>query len=433
MKAKILNKETDKIKVEITIDNDDILEQRKRIYQKEKGKYSAPGFRKGKLPFNLFEKYYGEDSFFEEAIGEALEKAYSDATIENNIFAIDSPKEVKEEGEPKKDGPHVFTFEVKTIPAYDVKDYNGVEIEEFKTDVTEEEIDKEIDSVRERNSKLEDVDRVSKDGDTVVINFLGKVDDVAFEGGKGDNYPLQLGSNTFIPGFEEQLISKKKGDDVLVKVKFPEDYMSEQLKGKDAVFETHIIKVQEKKMDEVNDEFAKDVSEFNTLKEYKDDIKNKIKTQKEEHKENAEKDSLLLKVVESNAGKDVPETMIAYEQEKMFNEFMRMLSAQGIDGDAYFKSFGKTKEEYKETLKDEAKKRTELNIILYSISVKEEIEVTDEDLEAEYKKMSEQYKMELKDIKRRMTNDLVIDFKLSILYRKVVDFLYESAVVKNEK
>lgn len=354
---------------------------------------SLPGFRKGRVPRNIFEKRFGVESLYQDAVDLVLPKAYSEAVDETGIFPVDQPKIDIEEIERGKD--LVFTCEVTVKPEVKLGEYKGLEVEEESVEVTEEDVDQEMESLRQSQAELVlKEEGAVEEGDTVVIDFEGFLDGEAFEGGKGENHPLEIGSGQFIPGFEEQLIGKKSDEEAEVNVTFPADYHAEDLAGKEAVFQVKIHEVKEKEVPELDDDFAKDVDEeVETLEELKEKKKADLQKEKEQQAENKKREELIEKVTE-NAEVDIPNSMIETELDHMMREFEQRLQMQGMTMENYFQFSGQSEYELKEQMRNDAEKRVKTNLTLEAILEQEELEVTEEDIDKELDEMASLYNME---------------------------------------
>ena len=362
-----------------------------KAYQKQKKSISLPGFRKGKAPRVMIEKMYGKGVFLEDAANSLIPVQYSMAAGESGLEIVSQPTIDVTQLEPGK--PFIFTAEVAVKPEVTLGEYKGVEVEKQNTEVLDEEVDAEIFKERESNSRMIDVeDRAVENGDTVNLDFEGFVDGEAFEGGKGEGYPLVIGSNTFIPGFEEQLIGANIDEEKEVNVTFPEDYQAEELKGKAAVFKCKVNRIQKKELPEVDDEFAKDVSEFDTLEEYKADIRKKLAEEKEKDAQRAKEDAVINKIIETSE-MDIPDAMVDAQIDQMADDFGRRMQSQGLSLEQYFQFTGLTMEKLRDELKPQALKRIQTRLVLEKIAEVEDIQPTDEQVDEEIAKMAEMYKM----------------------------------------
>jgi trigger factor len=400
-----------------------------KAYQKNKGKISVPGFRKGKVPRKMIEQMYGKEVFFEDAANSVIPSAYADAVDECTENIVSQPTINVAQMEAGK--PFIFTAEVAIKPEVTLGQYKGIEVEKADTTVTDEEIDAAIEQERENNARTITVeDRAVKDGDMTVLDFEGFVDGVAFEGGKGENYPLTIGSNTFIPGFEEQLIGAELNKELDVNVTFPEDHQSEELAGKAAVFKCTIKEIKEKELPEVDDEFASEVSEFDTLAEYREDVKKNL-TEKKVSDAKAEKEDKVVEAIVANSQMDIPAAMLAEQQRQMAEDFAQRIQYQsGITLDQYFQFTGLTKEAFLEQLKPQAEKRIKSRLVLEAVVKAENIEASEEEYQEEIKKMAEVYQMEEDKIKEQLGDFEQRSIKEDICVRKAADFVVENAVEK---
>ena len=397
-----------------------------KAYRKNVGKINVQGFRKGKAPRKIIEKYYGAEIFYEDAINIVLPDAYDKAVEENNIFPVDQP-EIDIKGEISKENGITFTAKVTVKPEFELGTYKGVKADKVSHRTLKKDIDAEIEKMRERNSRMVTVeDRAVQKDDIANIDYEGFVDGVAFEGGKGEGYDLTIGSGQFIPGFEDQLIGKNTGDDVEVNVTFPEEYHAEDLKGKAAVFKVKINAIKYKELPELDDEFAKDVSEFDTLEDLKKDVKEKLSAAGKE-KAKHETEENVVKAVCDNTEIDIPEAMINSQIEKMIRDFDMQLRYQGLNLEQYMKYTGFTVDMLKEQYKEEATKNVKTSLILEKVCEVEKIEATDADVEKEYNTLAEQNGMKVEDIKKYINE---ADVKERIKAQKTIQFLVDNADFK---
>ena len=400
-------------------------------YKKTKDMYRIDGFRKGKAPRSVIERNFGEGVFFEDAINELFRQHYSDAVKELGLEVVDMPKaDFSEMGHGK---PLTITMEVPVYPVVEVKDYFGVEIEERKSDVTEDDVDVQIEMLQKRNARMVEADRPAENGDTVILDYSGFVGDHQFEGGTAESQQLVLGSGQFIPGFEEQLVGAKAGDDVDVKVTFPEEYHSDELAGKDAVFHCKVHEVKYEELPELDDEFVKDVSEFDTMEELRKDTMERLVESTELMIANETKDALVDKISEANPVESVPASMVEDEVDKIMRDMQQQMMYQGMSMEMYMQFIGKDEAGFREDMKPEAEKRVASRIVLRSIAAKERIEVTDVDLDKELSRMAELYQMEKDQIEAIFGGDNLEFFKKDILITKVIDEIYKKAKIKKVK
>ncbi|MGB5823785.1 MAG: trigger factor [Proteocatella sp.] len=421
----ILKQEKNVVTLKLTVGSDAFESACQKAYSKNKGKYNIPGFRKGKATRTVIEKMYGEGVFFEDAIDIVFPEEYKTAVEELNIEVIDRPAlDVEEIGKGKE---LVMVVTVPVKPEVKLGEYKGLEVKQIESEVTEDDIAADLNKMQEQNARLITVeDRAIIDQDNITLDFCGSVDGVEFPGGKAENYSLVVGSNSFIPGFEEQLLGMKIGEEKEVKVTFPEEYNAEELKGKEAVFAVKINEIKEKQLPEIDDEFVKDTTEFDTLEELKNDIKTKLSVQKKRYAEDTMKNEVVEKLAE-NAEVEIPEVIVKNEIENMMKDFEHNLSQQGMDLKTYFQYTGSSKEDLEEQMKEDAEKRVKISLSVETVSKAEVVEATDEDLEAEYVKMAELYKLELEQIKEIFQNSQETGIKSTIVARKTVDFLLDNA------
>ena len=429
MASTIEKKENSVVVISLTATREEFEAALKQSYNKNKGKFQVPGFRKGKVPYQLVCQYYGEGVLYDDAIEFVASPAYSEAIKEHDLQVVSRPdldiQEINENG-------MKYTLTVTVKPEVKLGKYEGVEVPYSKREVSDETVAAELDRMLKRNSSLEEVsDRAVVDGDTVVIDYEGFKDGVAFEGGKGENYSLKIGSGSFIPGFEEQIIGHNKDEEFTIEVKFPEEYHAEELKGADAAFNVKIHAIKAENLPELDDEFAKDVSEFDTLDELKADIKKK-------QEEAAEKDAESMfqneavRVVSENAEVEIPECMVDTEVEQMIQEQASRMSQQGIELDMYLKYVGQTLDEYKESMKPMAKVRVKSNLVIEAVSKEIKAEASADDYNNELESMAKMYGMSVDDIKNALgeDNEYVKD---SIVGRKTVEYIAEKAVKTEPK
>lgn len=406
----------------VTVDGDTFEKAVNAVYRKQVKNINIPGFRKGKAPRHMIEKMYGSEVFYEDAMQDCYPEALYDAAKEAGlkIVSVESLEAV----EAGKDG---FTFKTSIVvePEMEIKDYLGIEVEKKSTKVTDELVNDEIEKVRERNSRMVTVeDRPAQDGDTVVIDFEGFVDGTAFDGGKAENYNLALGSGNFIPGFEEQIVGHNTDEEFSINVKFPEDYQAEELKGKDAEFKIKLHEIKAKELPEVDDEFVKDVSEKETLDEYKEELKETVAKRLKDEAEKDVDDQIANKLMELVEG-EIPDAMYDNQANEMVRDFDMRLRSQGMDIDTYMQYMGMDKNALKDMYREEAEKRVKLRLALETIAKKENIEVTDADLDEEYSKMAEAYKMDVEKVKaavpaESLTEDLKVQKALALVKDKAV-------------
>lgn len=396
-----------------------------KSYQKQKSKISIPGFRKGKVPRQIVEKMYGKEVFYEDAANELIPDAYDKALSECEEDIVSSPKIEVTQIEAGK--PFIFTATVALKPEVKLGKYKGVKIDKIDAEVTEEEVDAEINRERENNARNITVeDRPVKDGDITTLDFEGFVDGVAFEGGKGENYPLTIGSGAFIPGFEEQLVGAEIGKEVEVKVTFPEDYQAEELKGKDAVFKCVVKEIKEKELPELDDEFASEVSEFDTLAEYREDVRKNLAEKKEKDAKNAREEAAVKAAVEDSE-MEIPEAMLETQQRQMVDEFAQRITMQGLSMEQYFQFTGTNYQQMVEQVKPQAEERIRSRLVLEAVAKAENIEVTDEDYEKELVTMAEVYQMEVDKVRELMGEREKKNIIQDLAVRKAAEFVAQNA------
>lgn len=396
-----------------------------KAYNKNKGKFNIPGFRKGKAPQAMVEKMYGAGVLYEDAINEALDVTYGDAVEESGLEIVSRPEIGVEQVEKGKN--LIYTATVAVKPEVTLGDYKGIEVTKAVAEVTDEDIEAELKKVQEQNSRLITVeDRAVEDGDQTVVNFEGFVDGKAFEGGKGEDYPLTIGSHSFIDTFEEQLVGKNIGEECEVKVTFPNEYHSTELAGKEAIFKVTVKEIKKKELPELNDEFAEEVSEFDTLEEYKKDIKEKAAVNKAKAAATENEDHVVQKVVE-NATMEIPEPMIDSQVNNMMQDYARRMQSQGLSLDQYMKFTGMTIETLKEQMKPQALKRIQTRLVLEAVVKTESIAVGEEAVEKEIAGMAENYKMEVSQIKEYLGEAGIAQMKEDLAVQEAVDFLVAEA------
>lgn len=420
--SEILKQEGSLVTLKLNVKGDEFVKAEQKAYQKNKSKFSIQGFRKGKAPKKIIESYYGEGVFFEDALNEVFPFIFKEAVEEHKLDVVSQP-EIEEVGDIKKGEDISLTISVYVSPEVTLGEYKNLNVKKEEVEVTEEEIDKDIETKREQNARMITIeDRPAKEGDTVLIDFTGKIDGVEFDGGHAEGHSLVLGSKSFIDGFEDQISGMKLEEEKDITVTFPEDYPEESLKGKEAVFSVKLHEIKEKELPELDDEFVKDISDFDTLDELRADVRAKIFDSKQKFAESTHRNALIDKAVE-NASLEIPEVMIEREMESMLNEFSQNLQYQGLNVSDYFKYTGSSMENLKQQMRPEAEKKVKNALVLFEIAKVENIESTEEDLEQEYVKMSEQYNMEVEKIKSLIGGSENEMLKDNIRIRKTVDFL----------
>lgn len=424
MALKSSNKvETNTYEIEVTVTPEVFTDACKSAYAKQRKSIQIPGFRKGKATQGMIEKFYGEGAFYEEALEIVYPEAVSAAIEEAGLRTVDQPFDLEVPVMSKSEGVEM-KMKVTVYPEVKLGEYKGLKASMLSTEATDEDVEKELDNMRDRNSRLVTVeDREAQMGDTAEINFEGFVDGVAFEGGKGENYPLELGSGSFIPGFEEQVAGHKTGEEFDVNVTFPEEYTAE-LAGKDAVFKCKINEIKAKEMPELDDEFAKDVSEFDTLDELKADIKKQI-TERKENEAKTDFENQLMEQVIANMECEIPECMFSQKTDEMIRDYSYRLQMQGIDLNTYLSYLGQDMDSFKASFKDGAENQVKASIALEAIVDAEKIEATDEEIDAEVNKLAEQYQMDAEQIKKAVPAEQLAE---DIKRRKAVELIVDSAV-----
>ena len=425
MSLQVEKMEKNMAKLTIEVSAEDVEKAMQSAYQKAKGRISIPGFRKGKAPRKMIEQMYGKGVFLEDAVNALIPEHYSKALGECELEIVSQPKIDLVQTEPGK--ALIFTAEVAVKPEVTLGEYKGVEVPKSEIEVTDEEVDAEVKKEQEKNSRTINVeDRAAQLNDIVTIDFEGSVDGVPFDGGQATEYPLTLGSNTFIPGFEDQLVGAKVGDDVDVKVTFPEEYQAKELAGKPAMFKVTIKEIKVKEYPKVDDEFAQEVSEFDTLAEYKADIKKGLVAKKKEAAA-AEKESKVIEEIVKNSEMDIPEKMIEAQAQQMVEEFAQNIAMQGISFDQYMQFTGSTVEQLLEQVKPQAKARIESSLVLEEVVKAEKIEATDEEFEKELEDMATRYQMEKEKVADLLSDDDKKNLRNDICLKKAAKFVTSKA------
>ncbi len=427
MKATFISKENNTVKFSMEFTAEEFENAQIKAYQSTKEQFSIDGFRKGKAPRKLIEKHYGEGIFFEDAINNLFNENYGKALDELKLDVIDRPN--ADFSDIKKGEGFEATITVDVCPIVEVKNYKGIEIEKVDGTVADEQLDAEIEALRKRNARMVSVERAVEDGDTVTLDYSGFVGEEQFEGGTAENQILKIGSGTFIPGFEEQLVGVKAGESKDVKVTFPEEYHAENLAGKEAVFKCTVHEVKFEELPVLDDEFAKDISEFDTLEELKADKKAELEKAAAEKGENDMKKALVEKLVEATEI-EVPAVMVEDETSNMLNDFAQQLSYQGISMDMYMKYLGKDANGMKEELKPEAEKRVKTRLVIMGVAEAEKIEVTEEEMNKEFQFMADAYKMEVSKVKEILGADSIAAIEKDVKLKSTVDFLFKNAKIK---
>ena len=425
MSLQVEKMEKNMAKLTIEVSAEELDKAMQNAYLKARGKISIPGFRKGKAPRKMIEQMYGKGIFLEDAANALIPEHYSKALEECDLEIVSQPEIDVTQAEPGK--AFIFTAEVAVKPEVTLGEYKGVEVPKSETEITDEDIDAEIKKEQEKNSRTVTVeDRGAENGDITTIDFEGFVDGVAFEGGKGTDYPLTLGSGSFIPGFEDQLVGAKAGDHVEVNVTFPEEYQAAELAGKAAVFQCDVNKVETKELPELDDDFAQDVSEFDTLAEYREDVKKNFTEKKEKEARAAKENAAVDKAIE-NAEMEIPDAMLNTQVRQMMNDFASRMQSQGLTMEQYFQFTGMTAEKMQEEMKPQALKRIQTRLVLEKIAETENIEVSEDEVNEEISKMAEMYKMEADKLKELLGDRELEQMKKDMAVQKAVTLVADEA------
>ena len=430
MSVSVEKLENSMVKLTIEVSAEDFDKAINKVYNRQKGRMNVPGFRKGKTPRKVLEKMYGAAIFYEDAANDCINSSYPDAAKESGEDIVSNPEINVTQIEAGK--PFIYTAEVAVKPPVSLGKYKGVEVEKQEVTVFDEEVDAEIRKEQEKNaSKNEITDRPVKDGDDIVLDFEGFCDGVAFEGGKGTDYPLTIGSGSFIPGFEEQLVGANIGEEMEVNVTFPENYQSDDLAGKDAMCKCTVKKITEKILPELDDEFADEVSEFSTLAEYKEDVRKNILERKQRSAQTVKENQAVEKVI-ADAHVEIPAAMLRTQQEQMTSEFEQQVMSQGMNFDDYLKYAQTTREQMVENMKDEAERRIKYRLVMEQVAKEENIVATEEDFEAELQKMADAYRMDVETIKKYFV-ERKEGMMEDIAVQKAITFVSDNAVEVEKK
>ena len=426
MSLQVEKLEKNMAKLTIEVSAEDLDKAMEKAYQKQKSRISLPGFRKGKAPRKMIESMYGKGVFMEDAVNSLVPQEYTKALGECDLEIVSQPEINVTQMEPGK--ALIFTADVAVKPEVTLGDYKGVEVPKSEIAVTDEEVDAEVKKEQDKNARTVAVeDRAAANGDITTIDFEGFVDGVAFDGGKGTDYALTLGSGTFIPGFEDQLVGANAGDHVEVKVTFPEEYQAKELAGKEAVFQCDVKKIETKEVPELDDEFAKDVSEFDTLAEYKEDVKKNLTEKKAEDARRAKEDAAVDKAIE-NAQMDIPELMTKTECRQMMDDFSRRMQQQGLSMEQYFQFTGQSMDKMMEDMKPQALKRIQTRLVLEKVAEAENIQPSEEEITEEIQKMADAYKMEADKIREAIGESGLEQMKKDMAVQKAVTVIADAAV-----
>ncbi len=425
MSLQVEKLEKNMAKLTIEASAEDFEKAIQKVYLKARGRINIPGFRKGKAPRKLIEKMYGTGVFYEDAANNLIPTAYAEALKDCDLEIVSRPEINVTQIESGK--PFIFTAEVAVKPEVTLGEYKGVEVEKSDVEVTDEDINKEVDKERENNSRTIDVDdRAVESGDIIKLDFDGSVDGVPFAGGKAENYTLTIGSGSFIPGFEDQLIGTKIGEDKDVTVTFPEDYHEKSLAGKEAVFKCKVNAITVKELPDADDEFASEVSEFETLAEYKEDIKKKL-TEKKEKEARAKKEAQAVEKAVENATMEIPDAMIDTQVQSMMEDFARRMQSQGLSLEQYFQFTGMDAKKMHDQMKPEALKRIQNSLVLEAVAKAENIEISDEKVDEEIAKMAEAYKMEVEKLKGIIGDSERDQMKKDLAVQAAADLIADAA------
>ena len=424
MSLQVEKLENNMAKLTIEVPANDLEKALQSAYMKQKNKIAMPGFRKGKVPRAMIEKMYGVDVFYEDAANALMQQNYAAAVDESGIDIVSRP--TVDVVQIEKGKPFIFTAEVAVKPEVTLGKYMGVTVTKIDTSVSDEEVDEALEKERNNNARTINVtDRPVAQGDTAVIDFEGFVDGVAFEGGKGENHSLEIGSHTFIDTFEDQIVGKNIGDKFDVNVTFPEEYHVEDLKGKPAVFKVELLAISTLELPELDDEFASDVSSFETFAEYKEDKKKTLEVKKEEQAKREKQSKVVEKIAEA-AEVEIPEAMIKYNQERIMNEMSQRMMYQGLQMEQYLQLMGTTKEEFLERVKPDAIARIKTSLVLEAVAAAENIVASDDDVDAEIQDMATQYQMKPEELKDMIGAPELENIKKDIASRKALEFLGEN-------
>ena len=426
MSVQVENLEKNMAKLTVTVSADKFEKAMQEAYQKQKSRINIPGFRKGKVPRAMIEKAYGPEVFYDEAANIVINEEYPQAMEESGLDIVSRPD--IEVTQIEKGSEFVFVAEVSVKPDVELGEYKGVAVTKSEVSFSDEEVTAELENIRNQQARtIEVTDRAVQEGDTVIIDFEGFVDGVAFEGGKGENHPLEIGSHAFIDNFEEQLIGKNAGDETEVHVTFPEQYQAKELAGKPAVFQVKIHTIKAKEVPELSDEFISDISEFETLDEYKADVKEKLLKRKEDAAKGAKEDEAIQKIIDASK-MDIPDPMIDMQCENMIQEFESRISQQGLSLEQYMQFYGSNIDKIKEQVRPEAVQRIQSSLVLEKIAEKENVEVTEDEINAQIDKMASVYGMPGEKMKEFLSEEDTENIKRNLSIEKAVEIIMEHAV-----
>ena len=425
MNSTIEKTEGNKVSLKIEISYEDFEKEIQKAYTKNRGRFAVPGFRQGKVPRKIIESNYGDTVFYEDAINSVFPPAYEKAIEEHDLEPIDRPSLDLEDI--KKGEPVILLVDVEVKPEVKLGEYKGIEVEKEEFNVTDEDIENELKNIQERNARIVEVeDRPAEDGDILTLDYSGSVNGEKFDGGTAKNQQLELGSDSFIPGFEEQLVGVSKDEETEVKVTFPDEYHVEELEGEEAVFEVKVHEIKSKELPELDDELAKDVSEFDTLDEVKEDIKKKLEEEAKKKEEASFENGVIDKVCE-NAEVETPDILIEDQIDANVQNFSQRLGQQGLQLEKYLELTGMNMSDFRGQFEEDAQRLAKAELVIDAISEKEEIEATDDEVEKDLEEMSKQYGQDLEEVKKRFSENDLDYLKMGIIKRKTVEFLVENA------